>query len=125
MDKKKILIIDDEKSFNELVKKNLELTGDYEVRTENKGVLALAAAREFKPDLIFLDVIMPDVDGTEVAERLKSEEGLKNIPLIFLTAIVKEDEIASSQGVRGGQPFIAKPVTTEKLIEYINKYTTT
>jgi len=57
----RILLIDDEKSFTQMLKLNLEMSGLYEVREENRGVHALAAAREFAPDLVFLDIMMPDV----------------------------------------------------------------
>lgn len=64
---KKILIVDDEEDFTKLIKLNLERTGEYEVEIENGGLRGLAAAREFKPDLILLDILMPDMEGGEVA----------------------------------------------------------
>ena len=63
MSRKRILVIDDEASFTRNLKLNLEETGEYEVREENKGTEGLTAAREFRPDLILLDVIMPDMAG--------------------------------------------------------------
>lgn len=122
MEKKKVLIIDDEASFTRIVKLALEETGNYEVRTENKGEKGLSAALEFKPDLILLDVIMPDISGGEVCSQIISAAGLKDIPIIFLTAIVKEKEVGQGVGTIGGYPFLAKPVSKEKLIEAIEKY---
>jgi CheY-like chemotaxis protein len=119
--KKKILVVDDEESFTKLIKLNLEQTGKYEVKTENKGLLALAAAREFKPDLILLDVIMPETDGGDVCYQLKNEKDTENIPIVFLTAAVNEEEVKESSGVIGGHPFIAKPVSVERLINVIEK----
>ena len=119
MDKKRILIVDDEKSFTQMVKLNLEETGKYIVRTENEGKKALLAAREFKPHLILLDIVMPDVDGGEIAHNISLDKELSHTPVIFLTAIVKEDEVKSREGVIGGHPFIAKPVTTDNLIACI------
>jgi len=121
MEKKKILVVDDEESFVKMVKLNLEETGNYEVRIETKGAQAFDSAKEFKPDMILLDVIMPDVDGGEVMRRIKSDNSLKNIPVVFLTAIVEENEIVAEDGIIGGHLFIAKPVTTEKLIDCIQK----
>lgn len=104
-----------------MVKLNLEDTGEYEVRTETKGTRVLGVAQEFKPDLILLDIVMPDLDGGEVAHRIKSDENLKDISIVFLTAIATQDEVASHDGIIGGHPFIAKPATTEELVECIEK----
>ena len=123
MDKKRILIVDDEKDFTRMVKLNLEETGKYIVRTENIGRQALAAAREFKPHIILLDIVMPDTDGGEIAHNISLDEELSRIPLVFLTAIVKDDEVKSQAGVIGGHTFIAKPVTTDKLIACIEENT--
>jgi len=122
MEKKKILIVDDEVNFTKMVKLNLEETGQYEVMVENNSSNAFGDAKEFKPDLILLDIMMPGMDGGDVASQLKSDNTLKNIPVVFLTAIIKEDEIDSHDGSIGGHPFIAKPVSTEDLIKYIEKY---
>ena len=119
--KKRILIIDDEQSFVEGVKLNLENMGEYEVMTETRGENALVAMHRFKPDIVFLDVVMPDIDGGEVMRRIKSDENLKDIPVVFLTAITRKDEVSSRKGVVGGHPFLAKPVSTQELIDYIRK----
>lgn len=117
MAKKRILLIDDEASFTRMLKLNLEKTGGYEVREENRGTRGLAAAREFQPDLILLDVIMPDVDGGDVAAQIKTDQNLKNTPIVFLTAVVTKKE----EGMVGGHPFIAKPVDAEEVVECIEK----
>jgi DNA-binding response OmpR family regulator len=120
MDKKtKILIVDDEKSFSGLVKLSLEATGNYDVQVENQGSRGFAAARSFIPDLILLDVVMPDASGSQVASQLKDNPSTKDIPVVFLTALVSEGEVSSQGGVIGGYPFIAKPVTISKLIDCI------
>ena len=120
--KARILIIDDEVSFARLLKLNLEQTGAYEVRTEHQGALGLVAARAFKPDLILCDMIMPDVGGSEVASRIKAERGCTEIPIVFLTAAVSREQVASQGGVIGGHPFIAKPVTVEDVIRHIEEH---
>jgi CheY-like chemotaxis protein len=123
MEKKRILIIDDEASFTRMVKLNLEKTGAFEVREENKAPNALAAAREFKPDLILLDVIMPTMDGGDVASQLRNDRHLKGVPIVFLTATVSQRE-AGQQGLNsGGDLFLAKPVTLETLIHCLNENT--
>ncbi|MBD3263686.1 MAG: response regulator [Candidatus Omnitrophica bacterium] len=122
MQKKRILLVDDEEGFAEMIKMNLEQAGNYEVRVETKGSRALASIREFRPHLVFLDVVMPDLDGNEIAYRVKTDEDLRNIPVVFLTAIVQESELASRKGEIGGHRFLAKPVTVEKLIDCIERY---
>ena len=121
MDKKRILIVDDEPDFTHMIKLNLEATGDYEVVTENQGSKALGVAREFKPDMIFLDIIMPDMDGPQLLALLRSDDGLKSIPVVFLTALVTKDEITEEGATIAGNMFLAKPVTTERLISSIKE----
>ena len=119
--KKRILVVDDEPALTRMVKLNLERTGSYEVRTENQGSKAVQAAREFKPDLIFLDVMMPDMSGDEVSAQLKEDEELSQIKFIFMTAIVTKDETESMGSNIGGHEFLAKPVKTDELLATIER----
>jgi class 3 adenylate cyclase len=118
INKKRILLIDDEQSFIRMLKLNLEETGAYEVRAENRGTRALAAARQFNPDLILLDVIMPDMGGGDVAFQIEADPNVKDTPIVFLTAVVKKGE----QGIIAGHDFIAKPVTVEEVIDCIEEH---
>lgn len=116
MDQKRILIIDDEESFTRMVRLNLERTKRYVVREENRAPHAMTTAREFKPDLILLDVIMPGSDGGELASRIKADPTFKDVPVIFLTATVSKREAA--EGVfTGGYLFLPKPVSLKNLVE--------
>ncbi len=119
--KKRILVVDDEKALTRIIKLNLERTGNYEVRTENMGSMAVPAAKEFKPDLIFLDVMMPDMGGEDVVALLKEDPALSNIALVFLTAIVTKEETQSIETDIGGNLFLAKPVNTKELIATIER----
>ncbi|MFA5063094.1 MAG: response regulator [Candidatus Omnitrophota bacterium] len=121
MDRKRILVIDDEENFTKLIKWNLEKTGKYEIRVENSGLLGFSATKEFKPHLILLDISMPDMDGSEVAFQLKCDEDTKDIPIVFLTAVAKKEEVEANSGIIGGHPFIAKPVELEQLIDVIER----
>jgi len=121
--KKRILLVDDEPALTRMVKLNLERTGDYEVRTENQGTKAIAAAREFRPDLIFLDVMMPDMGGDEISAQLKEDPELSKIKFVFMTAIVTKDETDAMGREIGGNEFLAKPVKTQELIEVIERLT--
>ncbi len=117
--KPKILVVDNEESITRIIKLNLERTGDYEVLTQNKGRLAIETAREFMPDMIFLDVMMPDLGGDEIATLIQEDDELKHIKIVFLTAIVTRDETANGHNEIGGFLFLAKPVSTEDLVRTI------
>ncbi|MFV1982216.1 MAG: PleD family two-component system response regulator [Thiohalomonadales bacterium] len=119
--KKRILVVDDEPALTRMVKLNLERTGDYEVRTENQGTMAIPAAKEFKPDLIFLDVMMPDMSGDEISALLKEDPELCDIKSVFMTAIVSKDETEEMGSDIGGNLFLAKPVKTDELISTIER----
>lgn len=121
MAKQRILIIDDEKGFTRMVKLNLEKTGNFEVREENRAPSALMTAREFKPDLILLDVIMPTLDGGDVYAQLQKDRHLKKTPVVFLTATVSKNEAGMHGLNSGGALFLAKPVSVENLIQCIRE----
>ena len=120
--KTRVLLVDDEESFTRLLKLNLERTGQYEVRVENWGGAAAEAARQFKPDVVLLDVIMPQMFGGDVANQFKADPELKDYPIVFLSASVKPSRVAEHDGVIGGYPFIAKPASLEAVIAGIEKY---
>lgn len=122
MTKKKILVVDDEVGLTRMLKRNLEATERYVVRTENSGAAVLAAAREFQPELILLDVMMPGVDGGEVAGQLKEDKLLNQIPIVFLSAIIKKEETNPTGGTIGGATFLAKPVKLDDLITCIETH---
>lgn len=118
--KKKILLIDDEVDFTFFVKKNLEQTGEFEVIIANDGAKGIDLVKEVKPDVILLDIVMPNTSGPDVAEFLLHNPQTKQIPLIFLTAVVTKEEtgIDLIKGI-GGHNFIAKPVDALTLISSI------
>lgn len=119
--KKKILVVDDEVILTKMVKMNLERTGNYEVHTENEGSKALQAARDFKPDLIFMDVMMPDMSGDEVIAEIRDDANLASIPYVFMTAIVSKAETEDMGNNIGGNEFLAKPVKTQEIIATIER----
>jgi CheY-like chemotaxis protein len=117
--KKRVFIVDDESGFTHLIKLTLEKTGRFIVQEENDGTKAWLAAREFAPDIIFLDVVMPKIDGGDVAQQISSDPLLRHVPIIFLTAIVSEKE---GGHMIGGFPFISKPVSLQAITECIEKH---
>ena len=123
MREKRVLVIDDEVVFTQTVQSGLERTGKYVVRIENNGALAVQAAKEFEPDIIFLDIVMPEMCGDDVAIELQKYTETKYIPIVFLTAIVTKEEVDDSGSVIGSHPFLAKPVTLNQIIESIDRNT--
>jgi CheY-like chemotaxis protein len=116
-----ILTVDDEESFTFFIKLNLQNDPryDFKVTTANSGKEGLKLAKTTRPDLILLDIMMPDMSGTEVAEELLLDPRTKNVPIIFMTAVVQKDEVAEEGGLMGGREFIAKPVGKDELISRI------
>jgi CheY-like chemotaxis protein len=122
MNKKRILIVDDETGSARLLKANLEQTGRYEARVEKWPEDAVGAAREFKPDLVLLDVLMPRMSGGDVAAAFQKDPELKAIPIVFLTAAVRKSTVEEHQGVISGAPIIAKPASMEEIIKCIEQH---
>jgi DNA-binding response OmpR family regulator len=115
---RRILIIDNDKNTTHLVKILLEKTGRYLVFEENNPTRAHQTARNFRPDLIFLDVVMPDRDGGEIAAQIRTDSELQNTPIIFLTALVTRGETNGGLLI-DGNPFLAKPINIQELINTI------
>ncbi len=108
MDKKKILIVDDEKDALFILEKELEARG-YSVIVAENGNDALNLAKSEHPDLIILDIWMPDMDGSEVAAKLKDDFITNDIPIIFLTCLFQKREGEEQGRVVAGNVLIAKP----------------
>lgn len=118
---KRILIIDDESDFTYFLRLNLEQLGAYQVREVNQAAQALSVAAQFKPDLILVDLLMPVMNGGEVAALIREEEGLKHIPIVFLTAAGAEDGKEPQGRTIGGYPFLVKPVKVAVVIDCIER----
>lgn len=114
-DAKRVLVIDDEASFTRMVKLNLEEAGSYTVETLNESRKALEVAKAFAPDIILLDVVMPEQDGGDVALNLRNRSATKDIPIIFVSAMVSQAESKKGFYQSGGEHFLAKPVDKETL----------
>lgn len=123
MPTKRILIIDDEVAITDLLKYYLEDATDYEVRTANDGKAGVAAATEFRPDVIVCDYMMPNMDGGEVAAVIGEDPNLKDVPFIFLTGVVSQSDMdEDGQMIQGGRPFLAKPIDPDALVQCIERY---
>jgi CheY-like chemotaxis protein len=117
-DMRRILIVDNDRDSTHLVKVLLEKTGRYLVFEENDGTRAYLSARNFRPDLILLDVVMPEKDGGEIAAEIRTDPELRDTPIIFLTALVTRAEAKSGLHI-DGHSFLAKPINIQELINAI------
>ncbi|MDD5513614.1 MAG: response regulator [Candidatus Omnitrophica bacterium] len=118
--KSKILIIDDEKDFCRLLKKNLELFGNFAVSMATSGKEGLKLAGKTIPDLILLDIMMPEMDGFKVLEKLKSDRKVSGIPVVMLTA--KGDEVSKLRAAQlQSVKYLTKPVEIQDLMAILEK----
>lgn len=117
---KKILVVDDEKKIVDLLYNFLSKEG-FRVLTATDGESCLRIARQEAPDLIVLDVMMPGMDGGDIASNLQEDEKTKNIPVIFLTGAVTKEEVAKSDGEIAGRLFISKFSDSNEIISKIKK----
>jgi CheY-like chemotaxis protein len=115
----KILVVDDEPNIVKMVKSRLEANG-YQVVSAFSGQECLLRAKTEMPDIIVLDIMMPGMDGTQVGQILKLDAATKNIPIIFLTCLVEENEVPK-QHVVAGNIILAKPFKAEELLAMIKK----
>ena len=120
-EKRRILIIDDDANSTHLVKILLERSGPYLVLEENDPTKADETAHNFKPDVILLDIIMPKMDGGELARQIEADRELHDTPIIFLTALVTHGEAKGGLHIQG-HPFVAKPISIPELIDAIEKH---
>jgi CheY-like chemotaxis protein len=117
-EKRRILIVDNDPNTTHLVKILLEKTGRYLVFEENDSARAHQSARDLRPDLILLDIVMPETDGGEIAARIQAEPELPKTPIIFLTGLVTRTESKTDLRI-DGHSFLAKPINIQELIETI------
>ena len=115
--KQTILVVDDERDLLDLIEYNLKKEGFKVLKAEN-GEEGISKAKEHKPDLILLDIMMPKMDGLEAVEIMRKDDDLKKTPIIFLTA--RSDEKTEIDGLnKGGDDYITKPISTTKLVSRI------
>lgn len=115
--KQTILVVDDETDLLDLIEYNLKKEGFAVLKAEN-GEQGIEVAKEHKPDLVLLDIMMPKMDGMQAVEVMRNDDELKHIPIIFLTA--RSDEKTEVEGLnKGADDYITKPISTTKLISRI------
>jgi len=116
--KRKVLIVDDDAEIVELLEEVLERDGRFEVKTASSGYEAGMATQRFRPELILLDYMLPDVNGNVVCQTIRSNPEFENIKIIIVSGVVKQDEI--SQLLKSGaEDFIRKPFNISELTDKI------
>jgi len=119
-EKLRILIVDDDRDSTHLIKILLEKISHYLVLEENDAAKAHESARDFRPDLILLDIMMPQIDGGDIAAQIDADPGLQRTPIIFLTALVTKAEAKAGLHIQG-HPVLAKPIDIPELINRIEE----
>ena len=114
----KVLVVDDEPEITDIVETFLTESG-YVVEVENDANNAVTKARKFGPDLILLDIMMPDIDGYNICQEFKKDTDLASVPVIFLTGKDRNDDMGRSFKA-GGDMYIKKPFSCERLLEIVN-----
>ncbi len=116
--KRKILVVDDDVELVELITDVLDRDGRFEVRSVNNGFDAGMMVKDYKPDLIVLDVMLPDINGKEVCQRVRSDKSMDSVQIICISGMVEDDKI---DGLRqaGANDFMRKPFEVDRLIERI------
>jgi len=112
-------MVDDDELMLSAVKRYFEGTGRFLVQTEKNSTRARAAARDFKPELILLDVVMPTYDGGDVANFLGQDSETRDIPILFLTSMVTKEQVESGDGTIAGHPFVAKPAGVREILRRV------
>ena len=118
--KRTILIVDDEPDLRTILGKRLSSMG-YRVETAAGGIDGLRKIGREKPDLIILDILMPDMDGSEVAAALRENENTQDIPILFLSCLVPKNAMGREVKGRGRSVYMAKPYDAKKLVDTVHR----
>jgi excisionase family DNA binding protein len=114
--KRKVLIVDDDEELVELLSDTFARDGRFEIKTANNGFDAGMLVKEFRPDLVILDVMLPDINGKEVCQRVRSDSTLEMVKIICISGMIEQDKIADLKA-SGANDFMNKPFTVDKLLD--------
>ena len=118
--KRKALLVDDDEELVEMLRDLLEADGRFEVRIANNGFDAGMMVKEYHPDIIVLDVMLPDINGKEVCQRVRSDSAMDDVKIICISGMVEQDKIADLKAA-GANDFLQKPFDIETLVERMCK----
>jgi excisionase family DNA binding protein len=114
--KRKVLVVDDDQDLVELMVDIFERDGRFEVKTANNGFDAGMLTKEFRPDLVVLDVMLPDINGKEVCQRIRADETLEGVKVICISGMVEQDKVSELRD-SGADDFLQKPFKIEELLD--------
>ena len=114
--KRKVLLVDDDVELVELMTKVLEEDGRFEVRIATTGFDAGMMVKEYRPDLIVLDVMLPDINGKEVCQRVRADNTLEEVRILCISGMIEDDKIQELK-LSGADDFLHKPFDIEELID--------
>ncbi|HND51729.1 MAG TPA: response regulator [Pirellulaceae bacterium] len=114
--KRKLLIVDDDEELVDLLRDAFERDGRFEIKVANNGFEAGMLVKEFRPDLVVLDVMLPDINGKEVCQRVRSDATLDTVKIICISGMVEQDKVAELRAA-GANDFMQKPFTVDRLME--------
>jgi len=114
--KRKVLLVDDDSELVEVMTKFLEEDGRFEVRVASTGFDAGMLVKEYRPDIIVLDVMLPDINGKEVCQRVRADNTLEDVRILCISGMIEEDKIQDLK-LSGADDFLHKPFEIEELIE--------
>src|SRR5882724_4221064 len=114
--KRKALVVDDDEELVELIRDHLESDGRFEVRVATNGFDAGMMVKEYRPDLIVLDVMLPDINGKEVCHRVRADATLEDVRILCISGMIEEDKVQELR-LSGADDFMHKPFDIEELID--------
>jgi excisionase family DNA binding protein len=114
--KRKVLIVDDDVDLVDLLVDVFERDGRFDIRTANNGFDAGMLVKEFQPDLVVLDVMLPDINGLEVCQRVRDDKNMPDVNIICISGMVEQDKVQDLKDA-GADDFMQKPFTVEALLE--------
>lgn len=114
--RRKVLIVDDDEELVELLVDVFAKDGRFDIRTANNGFDAGMFVKEFRPDIVILDVMLPDINGKEVCQRVRSDSSLESVQIICISGMVEQDKVADLKDA-GANDFMQKPFAVDRLLE--------
>jgi CheY-like chemotaxis protein len=120
---KRIMLVDDEPDFTCSLRALLGSSKDYEVREVNDSRIALDEIRNFQPDLILMDIMMPGIDGSELVAEIRADRSISKIPVVYLTALVTKQEMCEPSFGLAHRHYLPKAVQWEELVDCIERET--
>jgi excisionase family DNA binding protein len=118
--KRKLLIVDDDQELVELMSDTFARDGRFEIKTANNGFDAGMLVKEFRPDLVVLDIMLPDINGKEVCQRVRADSTMEDVRILCISGMIEDDKIQDLR-LAGADDFMHKPFDAEQLIDRMCK----